>query len=209
MTLKLLFAGDGLRDEAAVPRLVARILASDFEILFESWKSGIRLQSGGKGLGGYGRKLLYLIRVARDRGVAGVVATADCDRDTPREKLRDLIAARSRDRDLGHATPVALGEANPHLEAWLLDDPVAVRTVLGLAAATEIKSPSKVDSPKAELHSLHHTSECTLTEMEMLAAIAHGLELPRCNHSGSTGFADFNRDVKAELGPLCGKGSAA
>jgi hypothetical protein len=205
MTLKLLFAGDGPRDEATVPRLVSRLLGAEIEAVFEAWR-GIRLQGGAKGLKGYGRKLLFLIRLARDRDLAGVVATVDCDRGAPREKLRDLMAARSRDREAGHAIPVALGEAIPHLEAWLLDDPVAVRTALELPTAAEIKSPSKVDSPKAELHGLHRDSTCDLTEMEMLAAVARMLDVARCNHCDSTGLAEFCREVHAELGPLCNSG---
>ena len=53
MSYKLLFAGDGPRDEGAVPQLVATLVGLEVVPEFNAWKD-IRLQSGGKGLGGYG-----------------------------------------------------------------------------------------------------------------------------------------------------------
>src|SRR5436305_6917758 len=120
MTLNLLFVGDGPRDEAVVPRLVERILNVDVTGEFEPWKE-LHLHGSGKGLG---KKLLYMLRRARDRGAAGVVATVDADKFTKKDKLTDLKGARNKDRESGHTTPAALGEAIPHLEAWLLDDGV-------------------------------------------------------------------------------------
>jgi hypothetical protein len=140
--------------------------------------------------------------VARDRGADGIVATVDCDKSSPREKLSDLTAARQRDRTAGYHTPAALGEAIPHLEAWLIDDPVAVRGALQLQPATDIRSPTKIKSPKDELNQLHGQSASELFPLELLAAIATSLDPGRCNHQKDTGFEAFAAEVKAELGQL-------
>jgi hypothetical protein len=206
MTLTLVFAADGPRDEAVLPLLVCKILGTEIKSSFEPWK-GVRLQRGAKGLGGYGQKLLFLVRDARDRGAAGVVATVDADRDKKRNKLKDLIAARERDRVMGNTTPAALGEAIPHLEAWLLDDDVAVRTALKLAADVRIEVPTKVKSPKDELNFLCGSCGLDKTILEFLAEIAAGLSVDRCSRANQTGFHEFSEDVEAELGPISGRGA--
>jgi hypothetical protein len=114
-----------------------------------------------------------------------------------------LIAARQRDRDASHATPAAIGEAVPHCEAWLIDDPVAVRAALQLPTTVEIASPTKIKSPKDELDRLYQECGSPLETLQLLAAIAGGLAPERCNHRDATGFAAFARDVVGELGPLC------
>jgi len=116
--------------------------------------------------------------------------------------LSDLKAARERDRTAGHNTPAALGEAIPHLEAWLIDDPVAVRGALKLEPATDIRSPTKIKSPKDELNKLHRDCVSELSLLELLESVAANLDPKRCNHQKDTGFDSFAGDVKAELGPL-------
>src|SRR5262249_36625969 len=145
-----------------------RILITGVAGEFEPWKD-LHLHGSPRGLS---KKLLYMLRRARDRGAAGVVATVDADKFAGRTKLADLKSARSKDRDAGHTTPAALGEAIPHLEAWLLDDDVAVRTALNLHSATPIEAPTKIKSPKDELNRLCDSSGITQTILEILAAIA-------------------------------------
>ncbi len=202
MTLKLLFAADGPRDEAALPPLVGNLLGTTVEPVFTAWK-GVRLQRGGGSLGGYGRKLLFLLRDARDRGVAGVVATVDVDRDPGSSKLKDLEEARNRDRAAGKATPAALGEAIPHMEAWLLDDDVAVRKALNLASDAAVAVPTKVKSPKEELDLLHQAAGACQEISELLAILAKELNVTHCGRAGHTGFMAFYKEVDRELKPLC------
>jgi hypothetical protein len=200
MMLKLLFVGDGPRDEAAVPRLVAGLLGVAVSSEFEGW-ARLHRRGAGRGLA---RKLQFAIRQALDRRAAGVVATCDADQYRSSAKLTELRDAREQDRARGTVIPTALGEAIPHLEAWLLDDPVAVRTALGLSSTTEISSPTKVRSPKDELNRLHDEYGCTTTILETLTHIAAALSVRHCNHASETGFEEFTADVAQELGPLVG-----
>jgi hypothetical protein len=124
---RLLFVGDGERDAVTNPHLVATIIGTAVLPDTIPWP---RLNQAGSG---YSRKLLFAIRKARDERLEGVVATVDRDRSRGKDRLRELEAARTRDRETYAPLPTALGAAEPHAEAWLLDDPVAVQTVLGLA----------------------------------------------------------------------------
>jgi len=198
MTLKLLFVGDGARDEAAVPQLVAGILDTEVGGDFEPW-ARLHRRGAGRGLG---RKLLFSIRQALDRGSVGVVATVDADQFDASGKLPELKAAREQDRAKGHQLPAALGEAIPHLEAWLIDDPVAVRTAFGIPSSTEIMSPTKLKSPKDELNRLHGECGVARPVVEVLAAIACGVKSERCIHGEHTGFRQFAAEVASEIGPL-------
>ncbi|MCH7885708.1 MAG: hypothetical protein IIC01_10715, partial [Planctomycetes bacterium] len=119
--MRLLFVGDGDRDAATVPHLVEGILGLEITDEFRSWKK-LRLQpkSTPRGLRGYTPKLMYAVRAARSRGLDGVVATVDRDAEEPRSRLAKLQEGRDLDRREDPALPTALGEANPHGEAWLL-----------------------------------------------------------------------------------------
>ena len=146
--IRVLVVGDGPRDEAMVPAIVATVLGRPVEAQFEPWA---RLHDrSGKG---YGRKLRYAIAVARDRRRA-LVATLDVDASPRRERMAELQQARDDARSRPDPVPTALGAANPHGEAWLLDDAVAVRSVLGLAADVPVPSVLRVRSPKGALEAL-------------------------------------------------------
>ncbi len=199
MTLRLLIVGEGERDRAAIPRLVERIVAEALDEEFEAWP---RLHDRGSGRG-FGRKLKFAVRQAIDRALQGVVATVDADQRQRSDKLIELKRARNDDREKGVAVPTALGEAIPHLEAWLLDDPVAVRTVLVFDAATEIAVPTKVKSPKDALNEHCLATNCGKSLIDVLAEIASTLDLAHCNQADKTGLTDFCDDVKSEFGPLC------
>ena len=198
MTLRLLIVGEGPRDEACVPRLVERILQSPVESQFENWA---RLHRRGSQRG-LGRKLAYSMRQVKDRGLQGLVATVDSDQRGPSGKLKELKETRADEKALGKAVPAALGEAIPHLEAWLLDDERAVREALGLASDTEIPAPTKVREPKAELDLLIAGCNPACEPVEGLARICAAIALARCIHADATGFADFCADVRAELGAI-------
>ena len=194
--IRLLFVGDGERGAAMNPPLVQVLTGADVEATTKAWA---RLNVGK----GYERKLRFAIRQARDEGLQGVVATVDQDKSPGRERLRELEAARTSDRETAPPLPTALGFANPHAEAWLLDDPVAVRAVLELDTHMEVPSVRRAKSPKDTLATLHGQSRrANVSIRQILAEIAERLDPLRCAHKNETGFAAFAANVHEEIGPL-------
>jgi hypothetical protein len=122
--IRLLFVGEGERDDTTVPRLVERIVGSAVIEVTKRWS---RLHAKG-----YEKKLEFAVRQAQDAGTVGIVATADEDRSKGGQRCRKLIRARKELRQRSAPFPTALGCPKPHLEAWLLDDEVAVRTAMNL-----------------------------------------------------------------------------
>jgi hypothetical protein len=183
-----------------VPLLVTGLLGVEVEAVAEQWKSA-RLHAAGRG---YSRKLLFLLIAARTDGLQGVVATVDQDRSDPRERLQELQDARIRDRDRRAPLPAALGCARPHAEAWLLDDPVAVRAALELPHDVPLPRVDATRNPKAILDQLCSSSRLggSSNLRLLLAEIAGRVDISRCQHARQTGFAEFAADVRAELGPL-------
>jgi hypothetical protein len=196
--IHLFFVGDGPRDEAAVPRLVERILNVPVRDEFSAWA---RLHRSGAGKG-YGRKLRYATRQAKDRGADGLVATVDADKATKRTRLGELSDARDEDRASSPPFPTAIGEAVPHLEAWLLDDAEAVRHALQLAHDASIPTVRKTKDPKAKLDDLFALSYRKDEVLVLLTDIARELVPSRCRHASSTGFKGFADEVQSELGQL-------
>jgi hypothetical protein len=195
--IRLLFVGDGERDAATNPHLVTLITGAQVDPTTKPWA---RLHDAGRG---YDRKLLFAIAQARQGGLDGVVATVDRDTSPPKDRLRDLQAGRTRDREKHPSLPTALGVADPHAEAWLLDDPVAVRTALRLPADVLIPTVRQVQSPKSEIGRLHRTSPRSDESIRaMLIEIAQTFSIDRCQHGHDTGFSHFVKDVRDEIGPL-------
>jgi len=116
--IRLLFVGDGERDAATNSHLVTVITGAQVIPTTKPWA---RLNQTGRG---YDLKLLFAILQARQDGLDGVVAAVDRDTSRGRDRLRELQAARTKDREKYAPLPTALGVADPHAEAWLLDDPV-------------------------------------------------------------------------------------
>jgi hypothetical protein len=195
--IRLLFVGDGERDAVTNPHLVKLITGADVDAADVPWP---RLNQAGKG---FDRKLLFAIRQARRDGFDGVVATIDQDKSPGRDRIKDLVAARSKDRETAAPLPTALGCANPHAEAWLLDDAVAVRATLKLDARATIPNVRKIASPKNELTGLHAVSPRSADPIRtILVEIAQALDPTRCAHAKETGFAHFADEVQEEIGPL-------
>jgi len=183
---------DGARDHITVPPLVGRILGVSIRPQTVPWA---RLRQKGNAKG-YDRQLLFAIRQAKDAQSAALVAVVDRDKASRREKLKDLIAVR--EQMVGF--PVALGQADPHGEAWLLDDPVAVRRGLDLPGDTEIPNIRDVESPKDTIEELRKNSE--LSEEPILAvlqAITNHVDPSRFRHAKETGFEAFEKDVRHQL----------
>ena len=195
--IRLLFVGDGERDAAMNPHLVRTITGIRVEPTARPWA---RLNAAGRG---YECKLLFAIRDARDRQLDGVVATVDQDKSRGRDRLRELVAARAKDREYAAPLPTAVGVANPHAEAWLLDDPVAVRTALGLGTGVQIPNVRTARNPKSDLNGLQSMSERRDEPVRtVLADIARSVDPRRCQHARETGFAAFVDDVRSEIGSL-------
>ena len=195
--IRLLFVGDGERDAATNPHLATVITGASVDPTTKPWA---RLNEAGRG---YDRKLLFAILQAREASLDGVVATVDRDTSHGRDRLRDLQAARAKDREKHAPLPTALGFADPHAEAWLLDDPVAVRTALRLPADLDIPTVRQVKSPKSEIARLHATSPRSREPVRaVLVGIARSLSVDRCQHGRETGFSHFVDDVRDEIGPL-------
>jgi hypothetical protein len=204
----LFFVGDGPRDEATLPPLVKGILKQEFTHKFRAW-SGLRLGHavGGHRLRGYGRKLLFALRQARDDRADGLVATVD--RDEGKEgRLAHLRKARKADQEKWPGYPAAIGEAIPHAEAWLLDDQRAVRETLGLPRDCQIPTVTDVENPKRTLHELWESSprrDANPAEREIehvLPQLAVRVDETRCAHARHTGFKAFVKEIRREIGPI-------
>lgn len=195
--IRLLFVGDGARDEAILPPIVRGILETETTGEFWPWKR-LRLHSRG-----YGRKLKAARLKASNQGLQGVVAVVDTDRTDRRSRLREMREAREDERTAGHELPIAVGEATPHTEAWLLDDAQAVRSALTLGEAVAVPPVRNLRDAKGALEALLQASPRRDDAPKIVwADIAKGLNLERCPHAKRTGFAAFAEDVKDELGPV-------
>lgn len=197
----LKFVSDGPRDAATLPPLVAGLLGVGIRSTgFRQWTKLVLPRGSG-----YLRKLKFAMREAIDEGAEGLVATVDRDRSPSKSRLSELEDARRQERSDPKspvaALPVALGEADPHAEAWLLDDAHAVRTALRLAAKTEIPTVRQAH-PKNTVDDLCAKSRPDEAIMELLAEIAGAVNVQRCAHTKETGFHRFAQEVDREIAPL-------
>ncbi|MFO0839808.1 MAG: hypothetical protein U1D55_14955 [Phycisphaerae bacterium] len=201
--IRVRFVGEGPRDEAIVPPLVSGWLGKPtWQPSFVTWSKLVVRKSGRtRTLRGLARKLEYAVSQALTDRQHALVATIDRDRAPPSERLSQMrsgITAPSR-------LPAALGEADPHAEAWLLDDPRAVRDGLDLPADTPLNNVRKC-VPKAELNALCEpvARERGCTHLQLLKEIARRVQINRCNHPSETGLQAFHNEVRSNLGSLAG-----
>ncbi len=204
--MHLLFVGDGERDAATVPLLVEHIISARFESTCRRW-THLRVH-GKRKRKGYTRKTLYALAVARDLSADGLVATLDTDKEKKGRRLCQMQEARDADREKHTPMPTALGEATPHGEAWLLDDPVAVRTAMKLPNDAPIPTAwKKTADRKGALHELLGQSPRKADRPRVVwADIASELRPARCAHGKATGFRPFVEDVRTELRQLASPG---
>jgi hypothetical protein len=101
---------------------------------------------------------------------------------------------------MGESFPTALGEAVPHGEAWLLDDPAAIRAALDLGDEVDIPHVRRTRDPKAVVNGLieqsRHRRENVL---DVFADIARLVDHRRCSFPDDTGFTALVEDVRQEL----------
>jgi len=189
--------------------LVETILGDEIELVgselpdIEKKREWRLLRLNDKKIKGFLGKVLFALQQAQDLKASALVAVVDRDKDQKGHRLQNLRAGRDEHRSKYTPIPTALGEANPHGEAWLLDDEAAVREALRLDSRTLVPSLNKTGSPKDELESLINASERRQEgSIDLLADIAKLVQLGRCNCKSRTGFEDFMKEVHAELGPL-------
>lgn len=196
--------GDGPRDEAMVPLIAERLLKVRIRAEYTAWKD-LRAR------GGYEGKLKFAARRAVDANVPRLIATVDTDKDVFGKKLKRLSNARRQDSTCNSLLRIALGEAFPHAEAWLLDDPVAVRNALHLPSDADIPSTKNEDDPKQALEYLRRIGDRVDDPiLAILADIAGELDPSRCGRAEQTGFQAFQeelvaafRTIAAECGTDC------
>jgi hypothetical protein len=190
--IPLLFLCDGPRDFPVVPRLVEKAIEYPVRPKSTPW---FHLRDAR----GYQGKLRFAMLAARKDSLAGVVATIDADKASRRDLLRGLRDARTALREVD-LLPLAVGVADPHCEAWILDDGTAVRKVLGLAAETAVPSMRPGLNAKATLLGLIHSSRRAGEAVAgLFGEIAEALALTQCLHATDTGLAAFVADVRSEL----------
>lgn len=192
--ISIIFVGDGPRDGEMVPPIVSTILRRDVRPELRTWP---RLHEAGRG---YDRKLIYLLMQARDEDIAGVVATVDGDRDG-KARLDKMRGARDKDREKRPPLPTVLGCALPHAEAWLLDDPAAVRTALDLPPDHVLPTVRMTKSPKSVLDQAMSLASPS-RPLALIARIACALTPERCAHKQETGFAAFAEEIASEFAPI-------
>lgn len=194
--IRLLLVADGERDAATVPHLISAILNTPIDPRTTPWS---RLHRGR----GYAGKLRFASSQAKDMDASGLVAVVDTDTAPSRSRLREMQKAREEIRSSAAPFPTALGEANPHGEAWLLDDQVAVRRALNLDENVPILTVRKTNSPKETLNALIRQSERAEDELlVVLADIAKEVDPSRATHRKETGFRGFMDEVNDQFGPL-------
>jgi hypothetical protein len=187
--IRMLLISDGPRDEAVIPPLAERILNAPVKAEFKAWKD-LHL---GKG---YGRKLKFAVRSAVSNRVKLLVATIDSDKHPTGDGLREMERVVSTDPNCQGLVYVALGEATPHAEAWLLDDADAVRSVLRLDQSMKVPTVRQVDYPKDTLDGLLSLNRGDDHRLDVLAEISRAIEPSRCQHAGETGFERFMESLE-------------
>ena len=187
--MKLLLVGDGERDGATVPPLIEKVLGQEPEVELKPWS---RLH----GAKGYAKKVLFAALQARDENADGLVAVVDRDREPKRKRLQQMVEGRDK-ANAKLAMPIALGEADPHGEAWLVDDAQAVREALDLPSDTQIPPVTKIPDPKGFLQEfINEGAHSEAPILEVLEAVARKVDLERCRHTKETGFQQLADDLK-------------
>ncbi|MBT3218228.1 MAG: hypothetical protein HN348_04000 [Proteobacteria bacterium] len=189
---KVLLIVDGERDVWMLPAIVATHLGRPIKPKVLTWKSPeLRIRGTG-----FGRKLKLAIRIAEDEENNGLIAFVDHDR-SKRPRRVELNKARQESRDQGYGKgPIAIGEAIPHGEAWLLDAHTAVQTVLGLGA--DAKIPDVKKDAKQPLDSLLRT-HWEGTRQEAFEQIAQLVDVAKTRRSKDTGLKPFIDDLIREF----------
>lgn len=191
--MKCKFLGEGATDKQIIPILLGSHNIDVQQSDFVTWKS-LHL----RGRKGFKKKVKLAIGLARLAGLEGLIATLDADKQP--DRIKRLKEARNEDRDDRSKLrfPVVIGQANPELEAWLLDDTHAVKNGLRLSAQTKVPSPDKVPDVKLALEQLIHDSSIE-TNSVGLVSIAELVTCKTSRNPDKTGLRSFIDDARNEL----------
>jgi hypothetical protein len=186
-------------DKGVVPILVHRLCDRPAQM---SVKRRAYAFLQGKGLA---QKVCFAKRQARYNGSAGAVFVMDSEGDEKDRRMRHGELTSGRDRELPDF-PMAIGVAQPCIEAWLLADGRALGRALGVntvpsvpddAEALPAPNRDRKLNPKAVLANLGVGSAA---EKEAVARAMNDLDLvcQRCPR----GFAPFAEEVQQYIRPL-------
>lgn len=200
--MRLLCVGDGPRDERPLPALLENLLGQELDCTYEDWRQQ-RRHGRRQGIGpgrGFHRKVAEALLKVRRLGFDGLVAVLDRDTAPGGDRLRQARRGLAEDRARPErvVVPVALGEAAPHFEAWLLDDGNAVKLCLNIAATETIPRVDKCRSPKLEFERL--IADQGLDRDPLKTKVAWSLQVVRCRREKQTGFAAFRLELEQEYG---------
>ncbi len=159
---------------------------------------------------GYKKKFVLAKRRASLCGSAGVVAVVDSEGTTADMKkvLRKLKEAR--DQTLADF-PMAVGVAQPCIEAWLLTDATSIRRALDLSCSPEIPDkPEELQAPQVDRNNNPKTAlvkaagatakELSVKQKESIAQAINDLQLLR--KKCPAGFGPFADEVEGRIKPL-------
>ena len=193
--MSYVFVGEGNNDELVVPIVLQKHGYDCVKSEFRTWKSFHQ-----RGQRGFRKKAKLAFVLARLNGMEGVVTTLDADNQPNR--VEELKAARDDDRaDAANILMrIIVGQADPELEAWLLDDSEAVKSGLSLSPQTRVQSPKNVPDVKIALDELISESDVAGSRADCLAAVANMVRLESSRDPNATGLNAFLEDAKRELG---------
>jgi len=186
-------------DQGVVPILVHRLCDRPAQMLVKR-RAYAFLQ--GKGLS---QKVWFAKRQACYNRSAGAVFVMDSEGDEKDRRMRHGELTSGRDRGLP-GFPMAIGVAQPCIEAWLLTDPRAIGRAVGVTTVPSVPDePEALPAPnrdrklnpKAVLANLGVESAA---EKDAVARAMNDLDLvsQRCPR----GFAPFAEEVRQYIRPL-------
>ena len=159
---------------------------------------------------GFKKKFVLAKRRASLCGSAGVVAVVDSEGTTTDMKklLRKMKKARDQERT---DFPMAVGVAQPCIEAWLLTDATAIQLALNLSHFPKIpNNPEKLPAPRKNKENSPKKTlakaagvrkdELSVKQKEAIARAINDLQLLR--EKCSAGFRPFADEVEGRIKPL-------
>jgi hypothetical protein len=179
-----------------LPALVQNILDRDVRVNNEGQEIAAWARLNGASRG-YGARLLFALLQAQDRNAQGVVAVIDSDKHG-QDRFKDLKSGRATHREKHPPIPTALGCAEPHCEAWLLDSQ-AVMKVLDLGAMITYSN----QTPKGTIDRLIRESRRREEPVADLQGEIAGCVTPeQCKDAQESGLMAFAKELNTELGKL-------
>ncbi len=178
--------------DAALPRLVQRLVQSDVEL--QSTSRRIREFTGRVHLGRgdrLGRKFIGIIRQAEREGFDSVVVLIDQDSD----KTRHQSAAFAQNTTIT-SIPRAIGIAVRTFDAWFLADHIAMAKSCG-ATVDPQPDPETHRDPKSACESFVNEAAAPIRLRDLYSAIAEHIDVNLLRKRCPKGFAVFAERVES------------